>query len=145
MPPEYLSRRSLLHHPRSIFFSLLRPELVQSHGAPLCPDAFSGFMAICESEEETTRLNKAVYLASKKLHSQIIPAFARDLSLKFSGHVRAMGSRVVIERALEDLKWLCLEMHRRGINFRHYGEVRQLVPEKFQYLRLLIVTEMGAR
>ncbi len=162
MPPEYIARKSRLHHPRSIFFSLLRPELVRSSAQPLCPDAFSGFMSTCHSETEIKRLNKEVYLTCKRLHSVTIPAFVKDLSAKFAGllnlnflylfllifcagHPKTIGSREAIEKALEDLHWLCCETHRRGINFRHLGEVRAQVSEDSGYLSLLLLTEMATR
>lgn len=146
MPPEYISRKSRQHHPRSIFFSLLRPELVRSHGVALCPDAFSGFMAACRDDVEAKHLNKDVYLACKKLHNVIIPAFSKDLYAKFSGHPKMVGSIDGINRAIEDMRWLCCETHRRGINFRHLGEIRGRIPESgSSYIRLLLLTEMATR
>ncbi len=130
MPPEYIARKSRLYHPRSIFFFLLRPELVQSGGTPLCPDAFSGFLSSCESEATSKNLNLNVYLACKRLRSAVIPTFARDLSVKFAGHAKSINSKESLERAMEHLRWLCCETHRRGINFRHFGEIRAHISDK---------------
>jgi hypothetical protein len=89
--------------------------------------------------------NVQVYLACKKLHGLIIPNFARDLVAKFASTGKSYGTADVIERVLDDIRWIAQETHRRGINLRHLGEVRSRIPESAAYLRVVLLTEMATR
>ena len=84
--------------PRSIFYSLLRPEFLQWYKTPLSSDAYSLFagMEKEENDEEVTR-------ASKILREERIPLFAQ----KFIGS-----------------KSLTKSMQKSGINCRYLGLVR---------------------
>jgi len=63
----------------------------------------------------------------------------------FPGHAKSISSKESLERAMEHLRWLCCETHRRGINFRHFGEIRAHLSDKFPYVSLLLLTEMSTR
>ena len=60
---------------KSIFSQLLRPELLQRYATPLSSDAFSKF----QLEEQRDELDQAVKAATKYLHTEVIPLFARTL------------------------------------------------------------------
>ena len=109
-PPEHPEETlHLRREPRdmSIFWRLLRPELVQRSPMPLSSDALSMFADSTPDEEEHS---DSVRAATKRLIGEVIPEFAEWLS-----------ERSDTELGLMDLKF---DLHRAGINARHLGLLR---------------------
>lgn len=72
MPPEYPSSKEK----QVILYNLLRPELVRNYPTPLCPNALTQWIA---NDPQKLSLESAVKEATERLHSVIIPEFARYL------------------------------------------------------------------
>ena len=92
---------------QSIFWRMLRPELVKSNPEPLSPDTNS---LITGNSPDWEKQLDGVYAATKRMTDVVLPHFAEELA----------------KRTLESLETLDLteEMHRRGINMRHLGLLR---------------------
>jgi hypothetical protein len=80
MPPEFPSVNS-----KSIFYELLRPELVHSNPQPLNSDAFTGFLS--NEYKSKNEDNQNVITATKRLHESVIPALAESLDKNTSKHI----------------------------------------------------------
>lgn len=96
-------------HPQSIFYKLLRPELVRGNDRPLSSDAFSGWQS---SDSKSDAMNEDVEEATKRLLETVIPAYPQTfLAPDFQVHFRSEVCNIS-------------DLHRRGINLRHLGRVR---------------------
>lgn len=104
MPPE-APDLTLIPHPRSNYFKLLRPCLVFKNNLPLSSDAFSGFGRNNEEEH-----NEDVWRATKWLQDVVIPDMALALS---EGKYKIKTSQ-----------HLCQILHKAGINLRYLGLLR---------------------
>lgn len=104
MPPE-APDLTLIPHPRSNYFKMLRPCLVFSYQSPLSSDAFSGFG---RADEEVH--NTEVWHATEFLLQSVIPRMAEALS---DGKYRVKTGRS-----------LCQTLHKAGINLRYLGLMR---------------------
>ncbi len=99
----------------TVLFHLLRPEFLQrlkADGLPaLSPDAFTGWGA---DDAKCKEHDEEVERASLLLMGEHLPRFARELT----------------QLPLDQLEKLNLaeEVHRRGLNLRHIGVVRSLIP-----------------
>jgi len=111
MPPEAPQATPHLQpYRQSIFFRMLRPELLQilkNIGfAPLSCDAFSSWGI---GDPHSHQLNRDVLLATRFLIQHLVPAFASKLCT----HWDDIGPDNLVTEA-----------HLRGINVRHLGYVR---------------------
>lgn len=104
MPPE-APDLSLIPHPRSNYFKMLRPCLVFKYHQALSSDAFSGFG---RADEEVH--NNEVWLATKFLLERVIPDMA--IALNDGKYKIKTGSS------------LCQILHKAGINLRYLGLLR---------------------
>ena len=64
--------------PRSVFYRLLRPELVSSHSTPLCSDTFTGWMN--DSDQNKAFFKYEIIKATNRLNNIVIPQFAQFLN-----------------------------------------------------------------
>ena len=78
-PPEAPSSPAKSY---TIWFRLLRPELLRQLDVPLASDAFSAWQAQDPSWEQ---LNADVVRATQKLYDEIIPAYTQSLRAKLLG------------------------------------------------------------
>mmetsp|Transcript_40667 Transcript_40667/g.127234 ORF Transcript_40667/g.127234 Transcript_40667/m.127234 type:complete len:748 (-) Transcript_40667:432-2675(-) len=99
--PPTESSPSAQQPPRALH-KLLRPELVKRNGAPLSPDAFSGF----GSHNRAFHDGKCD-VATRLLRQEVIPEFAQWFDTLETRDMRGIDVTV--------------ELHRRGINLRHLG------------------------
>lgn len=129
MPAEY----PLSHLPRSnscVFWRLQRPEFLQllkrTNQPALSPDALTGW-----GRADQATMDADVRAASQIL-CETIHAYAKQLDLQ----------NVETEQALEEIS---VEMHRKGINVRHLGLLRNLVSRENVVTRNLCLVEMVKR
>lgn len=108
---------------RSIFYHLLRSELVSSNPVPLCSDAYSSWNSD-DDERIREQHNQEVTDATHRLYNQIIPELAKTLDANdASQHHRwdkLLHSHSKAEMQLA-LKWILGKhvFHSRGTNLRH--------------------------
>lgn len=97
-------------HPQSIFYRLLRPELVVGHQKPLSSDAFSGWQS---GDSLSDEMNEDVEEATRRLFETVIPHYPHSsfLTHDFQALFRSEICNIS-------------DVHRRGINLRHLGLVR---------------------
>lgn len=131
-PPE-APLRPLKKGDRSIYYRMLRPELVKRYEfkGPLNSDAFSNF---CTHDKE--RSCQEVTEATLYLFEKVIPEFAKKLSTRSVYQLMQRESTTVTFDLTE-------EMHREGINVRHLGRVRALIASSG--IRRVLLIEMIAR
>ena len=131
-PPE--SPISTPHLPpckQSIFFRMLRPELLQivknMNLNPLSCDAFSNWGT---GDENKVKHCRDVVLATNLLVTRIVPEFVTVLE----HHWADIGSVKLVQEA-----------HLRGINVRHLGLVRSLLPTDCLVQRNVLLVELVSR
>ncbi|ELR18277.1 uncharacterized protein ACA1_370310 [Acanthamoeba castellanii str. Neff] len=126
---------------RSVFYELLRPELVQRYPRQLSSDAFSNWQL---HEPRMKTLNDEVTKARHYLHHVVIPEFAEKLkdpqftesffpsvyhpSFIFN-QKRRHRQQLIMGRSAQwndekDETLLCYSLHKHGINVRHLGRLR---------------------
>lgn len=136
-PPEScLDTPHLPFQSRSIFFRLLRPELLlylrdTGKSPPLNPDAFCRW-GVQDPEFEASCDD--VRLATRVLVEEVIPEFATWLQKDMESSTRAERQSFAFS----------FHMHRRGIGMRHLGLVRSLLPANSQAARQCLL-ELTAR
>ena len=97
-------------------YRLLRGEFVRSFHAPLCPDAYSGFVI---NDPQYHMYNRTIDEASQHLHGVVIPSTARTLvEFILEAQEKSKLSPDIISEHL----------HRTGVNFRHIGRVAAHLP-----------------
>eukprot|EP01105_Mastigella_eilhardi_P017010 TRINITY_DN390_c0_g1_i3.p1 TRINITY_DN390_c0_g1~~TRINITY_DN390_c0_g1_i3.p1 ORF type:complete len:2090 (-),score=509.34 TRINITY_DN390_c0_g1_i3:37-6306(-) len=124
---------------------LLRPELLQSYRVPLSSDAFSPF-----GLHDLHIHNTEVEAATRYLHSQVIPAFAKFLLSSATFRSSTPDVRETLA--------LVPSMHKNGINVRHLGRLWQHVvaqdtegncvtpqPDAITKAKCILETEMASR
>jgi len=150
-PPEcYIVTHSFFPYPdqRAVFHKMLRPELVAHNDAPLCSDAFTGFI---KKDPKRKYHNNQVRLATENLIFHVIPAFAKFLhhssrsdnsafaslykiyqansgkailSHSDENYVSAEDCGVTVNQLTAQLNQILTKMHTKGINRRWFGLVR---------------------
>jgi hypothetical protein len=98
---------------QSIFYRVLRPELVQDYKVPLSADANCCISKEATDWEEHCQNAKE---AAQFMCKELIPQFAEELSQRprvAEGNLPSVANLDITE-----------EMHRRGINMRHLGLLR---------------------
>ncbi len=126
MPAESpIDTPHLPHCPTSIYFRMLRPELLvawKRRGGPaLSPDAFSGWS---HGEPDAEQHNANARAATVFMLQEVIPSFAKEME----------------PLTLADLPnfHLSRRMHAAGIPMRHSGLLRSLVTNKHSRQVLLV-------
>ncbi|KAL6072370.1 Clu domain-containing protein [Balamuthia mandrillaris] len=146
-PPEGLPEQDSEeeYDKRSIFYKLLRPELVRWNPVALCSDGLSGFVRY---DMSAAKYEQHIQEATKRLTTNIIPSFARKIySKSYAKHFITLvqdnlsellnkkskmrdESHLTLRNILTEtidqnsLKALTVEMHKQGINVRHIGRIR---------------------
>eukprot|EP01133_Synstelium_polycarpum_P010233 gene10233-11927_t len=120
---------------REVFFKLLRPELVKSFEKPLSSDAFTGWGI---HDPDHVEHNQDVADATIHLYQVVIPRAAEDFIQRWKDGATSANWDV------------CVEAHKYGINLRHLGRIRALIPpsQSNTYpdkLRRNLLAEMVAR
>eukprot|EP01103_Thecamoeba_quadrilineata_P005102 TRINITY_DN14950_c0_g1_i1.p1 TRINITY_DN14950_c0_g1~~TRINITY_DN14950_c0_g1_i1.p1 ORF type:complete len:1069 (+),score=222.14 TRINITY_DN14950_c0_g1_i1:25-3231(+) len=124
LPPETPNRRLQ----GSFLYRLLRPEFVSRYHTALSSDAFTKF-----GEHLSEVHDREVLEANQCLLEKSVPDFARMIaSLDFNS-------------TAHDISWLLEELHRSGINIRHLGRIRSLLPQENKFLRQIVLDEIIAR
>jgi tetratricopeptide (TPR) repeat protein len=119
-------------------FRLLRPELVRLSRRALCSDAFSRFQV-----EGMENFNRDVQMAHHLLINVVIPEFSAWLSDRYSAVDQDSNMPPIYLRDVVEIE---VEAHRRGINFRYLGLVRQGILESDSpRARAAIATAIAAR
>eukprot|EP00013_Stygamoeba_regulata_P007665 CAMPEP_0177641970 /NCGR_PEP_ID=MMETSP0447-20121125/7343_1 /TAXON_ID=0 /ORGANISM="Stygamoeba regulata, Strain BSH-02190019" /LENGTH=984 /DNA_ID=CAMNT_0019144109 /DNA_START=147 /DNA_END=3101 /DNA_ORIENTATION=+ len=127
LPPEAPSSLATERERRSVFYRLLRPELLYRYGKPLCSDAFTGW----DDGDPAIALKHAqeVRDATNYLMNNIIPAVAK--------HLDRVGEAAYIydKKNPDDMldKWASVgseKLHSFGLNCRHMGRLRSHVTLK---------------
>lgn len=113
---------------RWVFYHLLRPELVRSLPNPLSSDVFLGWV---RGDPEAKKFEEHVKAASRYLHAQVIPAFAKRIEERPDETLR-----------LPPAKFIQL-LHANGINCRHLGAVRSHCAHPG--IRKVLATEVVSR
>ena len=118
-------------HPQSIFYRLLRPELVRSFPKPLSSDAFSGWQS---GDSLSDEMNEDVEEATRKLFESIIPSYPHTsfLTHDFQSLFRSEICNIS-------------DVHRRGINLRHLGLLRAEMYKSTEDNDALYLVEMICR
>lgn len=111
---------------RSVFYELLRPELVQRYPRQLSSDAFSNWQL---HEPRMKTLNDEVTKARHYLHHVVIPEFAEKLkdpqfTESFFPSVYHPSFIFNQKNDEKDETLLCYSLHKHGINVRHLGRLR---------------------
>lgn len=157
---------------RNHLFNLLRPEFVQSYAIPLSSDAFSRMVPMTEeSKQNNEHVRHATNCLMERTIPTFVRDFETYLGFE-NGDLSVMssiysniGSKCVTKKSptaeiaqahhtilfrgnsysvfKKAQKTLIEELHRRGINLRHLGIVRQHA--KLEEFRLVIMVEMIAR
>lgn len=109
----------------SFLYKLLRPELVSRYPKPLSSDAFSLF-----GRDNSAEHDAEVVEATRFLLDKVIPDFAQALAAD--------------EKELKPWR-IVEELHRAGINTRHLGRVRALIPLEKVRIRNVILEELICR
>jgi len=112
--------------PPSHLYELIRPELVKSNDKPLSSDALTGWGKF---DNNAVEHNYEVKEASFRLFLKVIPDLANRLTTLDSSEKREIH--------------LTQELHRVGINCRHFGLLRRKVQCKS--MRKAILDEVMAR
>lgn len=120
----------------SLFFKLLRPELVRSNKVPLSSDSLTRWGM---GDPNKNIHNREVLDATLRLRQEIIPDFSVELTSEFGVSLTASPEKA-IKLYSESLSH---RLHSAGINLRHLGLVRRAV--KNPYLKSLLLVEMIAR
>jgi hypothetical protein len=108
---------------RSIFYHLLRSELVKANPVPLCSDAYSSWNSD-DNEQIRDQNNQDVTEATHRLYNEIIPEFARYLDTN-DGSQQHNWDKLLNSSCKADiklpLKWILGKhvIHSKGINLRH--------------------------
>ena len=121
-----------LSNGRTIYYQMLRPELVNGYKEPLSSDAFSGWS---ENDKNKEKYNSAIKKCTEFLHYQIIPSFADKLQ---KNHLESIGPLPENKKQWEELPQqaiigildasdLSSTVHYYGINVRHIGRIRSLL------------------
>lgn len=121
----------------SHLFRLLRPELVKTNPVPLCSDAFSNWPI-----ENIDDFNNDAIDATNRLELEIIPHFSQYLEQSFWQESGATEESSLLNG--QPFRVLKTEAHRRGINLRCLGSIRNLVTSNVE-VNSLIMTEIVAR
>lgn len=132
-PPEHPAP-SRAPEKGSVFFRLLRPELVKGFRVPLSPDALVGWG---RRDPQQAVHNQEVLDATLLLREQIVPTFASEISSE-----AASSTRYDTDYVGPYISGLCHRLHANGINMRYLGLVRKHATEKLQHCCL---AEMVAR
>jgi hypothetical protein len=114
MPPEHPDLTPHLPSAargQSIFWRLLRPELVKKSKRPLSPNAFN---PLAMSSKDRVIQKESIGLATQMLVEEIIPAYMNSLSRR----------RLVLPLSQGLGLNIPVELHSRGINIRHLGYMR---------------------
>eukprot|EP01128_Nolandella_sp_AFSM9_P005573 TRINITY_DN270_c0_g2_i2.p1 TRINITY_DN270_c0_g2~~TRINITY_DN270_c0_g2_i2.p1 ORF type:complete len:1572 (+),score=354.00 TRINITY_DN270_c0_g2_i2:505-5220(+) len=122
-------------NPRSVFYKLLRPEFVLNYHEQLTSD---GFCRIGRDDPQHKYNNSTLVRATNRLHTEIIPKFARTLNEKkdFCMYCNKHNGRGNSNTVLTD-------MHRVGINTRHIGMLRTIVDNEL--IKSYLLTEAFSR
>ncbi|PRP83038.1 hypothetical protein PROFUN_09893 [Planoprotostelium fungivorum] len=118
MPPED-PRERLQKKNRSVFYELLRPEMVLSNPISLCSDAFTRWNSD-PSETERKKINEQVMDASRRLREINIPLLANNsniLAPLWDSVVRSPFDREL----LETVDFMMTSAHSLGMSLRHLG------------------------
>jgi len=130
---------------REPYYELLRLELIRTTKTPLSSDSFTGWSRGDPKKEELEERTRAT---TRILHEERIPAFAkyftsRQLLLENCndvcyldplGSLSEEGFLTMMEQF--DVTTM---LHVHGINVRHVGRVRALVPEEARVHRILLL------
>lgn len=111
-----------------MFYHLLRPEFVKSLPTALSSDVFLGWV---RGDPDAKRLEEDVKAATRFLHGQVIPAFARRMDERADEVIRLGPAKFT------------QFLHAAGINCRHLGEVRAHC--QHAGVRRLLATEVVSR
>ena len=122
MPPETPMPGVQMAH----LFRLLRPEFVKNYKEPLCSDGFSAFIKFWKAKEQNSKLIEA----TNSLLNETIPSFANELEKVLTETTRVKGLTSLYEFRLSEA------VHRKGINIRYLGVLRQNItqPDVRSYL-----------
>jgi hypothetical protein len=140
MPPEYPK----LSNPRTIFYNLLRPELVISHSSALSSDTFSGW-GQADRNKVNFELGKKIFFCNifleiKKLSEYVQTTTVKQIAVDLCNS--ALFPTAINEPFSIDLAKV---MHQKGANIRHLGLVLEHITAKHQKLRRHIELEMIGR
>lgn len=117
-------------NPQSIFYRLLRPELVRNYRIPLSSDAFSGWQMY---DPNNADMNHDVVEATAYLHEDIISNYSNGwMSREFQEFFRSEFCNIC-------------DLHRKGINIRHVGRVRAAMVKKTNENDALYLGDMMVR
>lgn len=117
-------------NPQSIFYRLLRPELVRRYPKALSSDAFSGWQLY---DPENASMNQDVVDATEFLHKEVIGTYSDSwMSTEFQEFFRS------------EMCNIC-DLHRKGINIRHLGRLRAAMASKTSANDALYLTDMIVR
>eukprot|EP01105_Mastigella_eilhardi_P018223 TRINITY_DN4210_c0_g1_i2.p1 TRINITY_DN4210_c0_g1~~TRINITY_DN4210_c0_g1_i2.p1 ORF type:complete len:820 (+),score=192.17 TRINITY_DN4210_c0_g1_i2:941-3400(+) len=126
-PPEFPDKSIPVGH----LFRLLRPEFVRYYPKQLCPDACTGFIKQFKHADE---FNKDIAEATQFLRETLVPNVGEELQ-----HI--VGTFTSPEQ-LGQFR-LVQHIHRRGVNMRYLGHIRQNVQDAT--CRGLLLVEVLAR
>jgi len=130
---------------QSVFFKMLRPELVGCNRDPLSSDAFTRWGA---NDPDFHQHNIEVATATRLLIEKIIPHVAENLLEHTPKHVFLNRLRIGVE-TVEGLNIKLTSavkvLHAWGINMRYLGLIRRSLPSTDSLYHSLILTEMAAR
>jgi hypothetical protein len=102
-------------NPQSIFYRLLRPELVRRFPKPLSSDAFSGWQLY---DPNNADMNHDVVEATEFLHTEVIANYHDGwMSQEFQEFFKSEFCNIC-------------DLHRKGINIRHLGRLRAAMATK---------------
>ncbi|PRP80494.1 hypothetical protein PROFUN_11716 [Planoprotostelium fungivorum] len=142
MPPEDPAQT---HHKnsKSVFYSLLRSQLVSSHPEALCSDAFTKWNSD-DDEERRKAINEKVTKATMRIRDECVPDFANYLDALSFPWEHLWSPQATQSDLLKSLDIIGVdETHRRKLNIRHIGCVRATC--KSVDVKKLIFSAMVAR
>lgn len=135
MPPEPPTKRNRA----SIFYRMLRPELVRRSPVPLSSDSYSRFQ---QKDPNRHQLNQNTTAAWRNLTEVILPQLAADLKHQEITEVETDSVLSATSAAAN----LVSEMHSRGCNLRYLGFLRRLLLSNDSvYWKRVTSVEMATR
>jgi GTPase SAR1 family protein len=137
LPPTALNSAKRNCLPFAHLYRMFRGEFLSTYTAPLCPDAFSGF--ISDDPRRVARCRRVVE-ATKVLEERVIPAAAPAIA-------SAVGE--ALSRATVGASFvLATELHRHGVNVRYIGAVMRALNDAGdtdQQVQIYLLVEAVAR
>ena len=139
-PPEARIGFNKGTNPRSIFYNLLRPELLKNATNPLSSDVYSAWSL---GDPDRKIHVQEVVNETRRLHEVVIPQLATELDKTAKTWTWTRSSTDGIRSNNNSAELLVSTVHRAGVNLRHLSVLYKEVKE--ETVKRIIMMEMVVR